>query len=273
MTNLSRFTPSETLLLTEGPFPTLRQFLKLTFIDLLAKQVIRTESSLGPALKDHSSNEDKYVVPGKNYYNYRSLPHEAMFIRVIEKYPNTKLLFRHMVQLSYKYAGSKNKYIRQLCKAPAMDGLVRQNFFQRLNGNVRLTPAGEQMKQQLLTELNELEETLPSLAQTDREAVTNIASRINGNIFLLASIPLTQWAFIDDQLLAQLNRSTLDKKEDVGEFAAGCSGCGTWDSYNDYSTSFDSGCGGSTGDGGSGCSGGDSGCGGSGCGGGCGGGD
>ncbi len=266
MTTLSRFTPAETLLLTEGTTPTLRQFLKLTFIDLFTKQVLKTE--LPPNDDLSNTRADKYVVPGKNYFTYAPLPHEVGFTRAFEKYPTTKLLFRHLVQLSYKHALTKNRFVRQVCKSPALDGLIRQNFFERLSGKITITPEGEVIKEKLNTEMTDLEQTLPLLVEENRDEAIETVRRLKGNLYLLVNIPFEKWDIIDKDLLTEVNKKTMDNRSN----SSGCGGgCGSWNSYNEYSSSFDSGCGSSDGNS-SGCSsGGDSGC--SGCGGGCGGGD
>jgi len=269
MTSLSRFTPAETLLLTEGTFPTLRQFLKLTFIDLFTKQVLKTEL---PGNDDLSNTRaDKYVVPGKNYLTYAPLAHEEGFTRAFEKYPTTKLLFRHLVQLAYKHTITKTRFVRQVCKSPALDGLIRQNFFERLSGKITITPEGGVIKDKLNTEMTHLEKILPQLVEENRDEAIETVRRLKGNLFLLVNIPFEKWDIIDKDLLAQVNKKAIDNRSNSSGCGAGCSGgCGSWDSYNEYSSSFDSGCGSSDGNS-SGCSSGvDSGC--SGCGG-CGGGD
>jgi len=279
MTTLSQFTPAETLLLSEGTFPTLRQLLKLTFIDLFFKQVIKTESSLGPEFKDLETGQEKYVVPGMNYYTYSPLPHEMAFLQPFEKYPSTKLLFRHFVQLAYKNVGGKNRYIRLLCNSNAVQGYVTQHFFQKITGRCSLTPEGKTVQQKLNAELNELETTLPGLIENSKDEAIAILKKIKGNVFLLVNIPFDKWDAIDKELMMQVNGTVkTDRNTMAGCSGGGCSGCSTWNSYSDYSNSFDSGCGGSDGNAGcggtSGCSSGDSG-GDSGCsgGGGCGGGD
>jgi hypothetical protein len=274
MTSLYRFTPAEVLLLTEGSFPTLRQFLKLTFIDLFTKQVLKTEPSPGTELNSNGISIDKYILPGKNYHTYTPLPHEEGFVRVFEKYPTTKLLFRHIVQLAFKHALSKNRFVRQICKSPPLEGLVRQNLFQRLNGKVTITVEGEVVKQKLIGEMEHFEKILPILIDENKEEAIEIAKRLKGNLFLLVNIPFEKWDIIDKDLLVQVNKRPTDNKDNAsGCGATGCGGggCGSWNSYDEYSSSFDSGCGASDGnssgggDSGGGCSG-DSGC--SGCGGG-----
>ncbi|MBL7747765.1 MAG: hypothetical protein JNM19_10085 [Chitinophagaceae bacterium] len=268
MTTLSRFTPAEILLLTEGTFPTLRQFLKLTFIDLFTKQVLKTE--LPPSDELNNTRADKYVVPGKNYLTYAPLPHEEGFTRAFEKYPTTKLLFRHLVQLAYKHTITKTRFVRQVCKSPALQGLVQQNFFQRLGGKITITTEGESVKERLNKEMIQLEKTLPVLIEENREELLGIAKQLKGNLFLLVNIPFEKWDIIDKDLLTEVNKRTMDNRSNSSGCGGGCSGgCGSWNSYNEYSSSFDSGCGSSDGNS-SGCSSGDSGC--SGCGG-CGGGD
>ncbi|MBC7875323.1 MAG: hypothetical protein H7Y01_15085 [Ferruginibacter sp.] len=166
---------------------------------------------------------------------------------------------------------NKKKFLNLLCQSYLLEGLIKQTFFQKLSGNLTLTEPGKIIKQKLTSELNDLERTLPLLIERDKQEALEILKKIKGNIFLLANIPFEKWDAIDKELLAQINRKTKNEKENPGGCGGGgYAGCGTWNSYNEYSSSFDSGCGSkdgnSTSSGDSGCSSGDSGC--SGCGGG-----
>ena len=261
MITLSSFTPAETLLITEGTFPSLRQLLKVTFIDLFFKQVIKTESSVGD---NKSSNSEKYILPGRNFYAYAPLPHEFVFIKVFEKYPNTHLLFRHVVELCYKNAGTKKKYLSLIKNSPSMQRLTKQTLLQKITGNFSFTNNAAIIKQKLNQELAKLERELPLLIEENKDEVVEIIKKIKGNLFLLVNIPFEKWDLIDKDILQQINNHSKDNKSYYGcGGGVGCSGCSTWNSFNDYSSSFDSGCGGSDGNSGGG---GDSGC--SGCGGG-----
>ncbi len=269
MTVLTQFTPAETLVLTNGSSATLRQLLKVTFLDLIMKQVLKTKSPTYELDAEGTNTAEKYVVPGGRFFGYPAKPHEQFLLQPFYDYPNTSLLFKYVVELSYKGTRSKGRFFAAICGSPAMEGLVTRSFFNKLFGTITITPAGREKAAELKKALQNAEERLPVLSRTNRSAALAMTALLGGAVLLLQADTLAGLDGLDRELLAGLEPHQ-PKPYDGG------SGCGSWNSVSDYSGSWDSGCGSSDGNssgcgGDSGCSsGGDSGC--SGCGG-CGGGD
>ncbi|TAD83256.1 MAG: hypothetical protein EAY75_15165 [Bacteroidetes bacterium] len=262
MKQLSKLSPAETLLVLQDKKASLRELLKVTFLDLLLKQVVRTFDLVQQPTVRNKDSGYKYVEIGKNFWTYQPLPHENIFLTPFQKSPSLQVLFRNMVKTGYQNAKSKGKFTSLLLQSPSMDTCFSRSILQSLFGGFSITLEGQELRNIVSAEILELENQLPSLILNEPEKAQDIMYAIKGNIFLVDNIEFDLLKQkIDNELLAEFN-----KRDDTNN-GGGCSGF-AWYGFDDYSDSFDSSCG--SGD--SGCAGG--GCGGGGCGGGgCGGGD
>jgi len=250
---LSKLSPAETLLVLQDKNASIKELLKITFMDLLLKQVVRTFEVQRQANSRDAVRIYKYIEIGKNFWTYQPLPHENIFLAPFQKSDSVQILFRHMVKMGYQNAKSESKLHNVLRQSPNLDRCFSRNIIQSLFGGFNITTDGQQLRNKVEAEISQLEKQLPPLILNDHQKALDILKVIKGNVFLLTNIEFDLLKQIDKELLAEMN------KRDNNSNDGGCSGC-TWDSFDNYSDSFDSNCSGD-----SGCSGGDSGCGGSGC--------
>lgn len=250
MKHLSKFLPTETLLLLEGKNAGIKELLKITFMDLYLKQVIEITTVSTQASSRDKIRYNKYVVRGKNFSSYKPHQHELVYLSPYQKSSSIKVLFQHLVQMGFQNAISESKYISVVRKSPTISNYFTTTIFQTLFGGFSLTQEGLELRTKIKAEITQLEKDLPGIIDSDMERALQILNSIGGNIFLLKNIDFSLLQQIDSELLAELN-----KKYTNHDGGSGCYGCSSWDS-------------GCTGYSSSGCSGG-SGC--SGCGGGCGG--
>lgn len=252
MKQLSKLSPAETLLVLQGENASIKELLKVTFMDLLLKQVIRTiEVHRQPSSRD-TVRIYNYVEAGKNFFTYQPLPHDDIFLAPFQKGDDVQILFRHLVKIGYQNAKSESKLHNILRQSPNIDRCFSQNIIQSLFKEFTITKVGQELRNTVEAEIAQLEEELPLLILNDHQKALDILKVIKGNIFLLANIEFDLLKQIDKELLAEMNR-----RDDNN--SGGCAGC-TWNIFDNYSDSFDSSCSGD-----SGCSSGCSGCGGSGC--------
>lgn len=253
MKNLSALTPAETLLVLEGQNATLKELLKLTFMDLLLKQVIQIEEVQRQPSQHDPVRIYKYVVAGKNFRSYQALNHESVFLEIFKKEFRVQVLFQNLVRIGFEKAKSQERYHASIIKSSVLNGHVTKSLVQTLMGGFTITPSGFELRKNLKTEIALLEKQFSNTLEKDPQKALEILRQIKGNIFLLTTIDFELMKQLDAELMEQFKEY---KRE---ESTSGCTGCTTW-------TSFDSGCSSSGCSGDSGCS---SGC--SGCGGGCGG--
>ncbi|MHB1278691.1 MAG: hypothetical protein ACYC1Q_09845, partial [Bacteroidia bacterium] len=76
MKHLSKFLPAETLLLLEDKNASIKELLKITFMDLLLKQVLELTTISKQASRREAVRYYKYVNRGKNFGKYTALKHE-----------------------------------------------------------------------------------------------------------------------------------------------------------------------------------------------------
>lgn len=259
MKYLSVLTPAEILILT-NEYATQRELLKITFIDLLFKQVLKTfEVERQPHVR-HEVRVYKYVGIGLNYKTYNSLNHERVFLSSFGTDNTIEILFRNLIKIAYQKAKTEKELKCDIIKSPTLKKCFSQNFFQRLFYSYSFTEYGIELKEKIQLEIQEVGKELSGVSNIENQKAIELIKIIGGNIFLLANVDYELLNQIDQDLGTEINKNTFS------DGGSGCSGC-SW-SFDDYSSSFDSGCGGDS------SSGGDSGCGSgcSGCGG-CGGGD
>lgn len=245
MKHLSALSPAETLLVLRDKNASIKEILKVTFMDLLLKQVLRTFEAQGQPSKKDAVGIYKYVEAGKNFVTYKPLQHENIFLAPFKKSASVQILFRNMVKMGYQNAKSQYNIHNMLRRSPNLDRCFSRSIIQSLTGGFSLTEDGKKLRKQLENERAQLETQLPPLIVNDHQKALDILKVIKGNIFLLSNIELDSLKQIDKELLAEMNKR--DYHNDDDSFL---------DSFDFYSDSFDSGCGG-----GSGCSG-CSGCGG-----------
>jgi hypothetical protein len=260
MTHLSELTPAEIYIITNENV-THQELLKLTFIDLLFKQVLKTfEVKRQPHIRQ-AIRIYKYVGIGQNFKNYKAKNHEKYFLSTFEKDNTIEILFRNLVKIGYQSSRTVLDFKNELIKSPALKKCFKQNIFQKFYYGYSFTEYGIELKRKIENEIAKINTKIPDLKNIENQKAIELIKVIGGNIFLLGNIDYDLLDQIDKDLATEIN------KNNYVDGGSGCSGC-SW-SFDDYSSSFDSGCSSGCSGCGSGCSGCGSGC--SGCGGGCGG--
>ncbi|MBT1697018.1 hypothetical protein KK083_09045 [Fulvivirgaceae bacterium PWU4] len=255
---LSKLTPAETLLIRDGSQAPVRELLKFTFMDLLLKQVLRAEDVERQLNLRDPVRTYKYVSRGENFPEHNILAHELTFLLPYRKNEDTRMLFRNCIQVGYENARSKRALHKTIRLSPELQNAFTASLIQKVFGEYEHTAHGLLLKQQVESEIRQLERELPPLIATDREKAMEKLKIIGGNVFLLQGLNFAVLKVIDEAFAETF----------IPESTSSCGG--SWTTFNTYSDDFDS----ASDSNGNGCSSGDSsGCGSgdSGCGGGCGG--
>jgi hypothetical protein len=252
MKYLSELTPAELLILTKENV-THQELLKITFIDLLLKRVLKTfEVEKQPHIREEVRIY-KYVGIGQNYNNYNSLNHERLFLSIFDTDNTIEMLFRNLVKIAYQKSKTLKDLKNDLIKTPTLKKCFSQNIFQRIFYGYSFTEYGTELKRKVKKEIQDLGNQLSDVSTIENQKAIELIKIIGANIFLLVNIDYELLNQIDQDLGIEINRSN---SSDGG---SGCSGC----SFDNYSSSFDSGCSSDSGcSGDSGCGSGCSGCGG-----------
>jgi hypothetical protein len=246
MQYLLQLTPAEVYILTNAK-ATHREYLKITFIDLLFKQVLKTfEVERQPHIS-HKVRIYTYVTSGPNFKNYKFRNHERFFLDTFEQDDSIEILFRNMVKIGYQKSRTLASFKNELIKTPILQKCFSQNIFHKIFYRYRLTEYGNDLKRKVEKEIQSLNSKFTSLDTIDNQEALALIKVIGGNIFLLEYITYDLLDEIDSELAALMNR------KEVNSDGSGCSGCTS--SFDNYSSDFDSGCSSnSSSGGGSGCS-------------------
>lgn len=175
---LEKFTPAENYLILENSKASLKELLKLTMLDLLLKKVIITEIVV---VKSDERSPDRtltYVKSCINFQSYQPKSHEEIFLSIFQADPDNKILFKHLVKMSYDEAESTRNFVYHLI----LNHSETSNLFEpgKMFRIIRLNDAGRRAKIQIGKDLNEL-----------KSAVINdtaVLTKVNGNLFLINNL-------------------------------------------------------------------------------------
>jgi len=279
---LREIKPAEGLLLLELGRASLPKLIRVTFVDLLLRKVLRLESA-EPGMPAHH----RQVAAGPAFANYPASPHEQHLLWFFRNAPETRIQPRHLVRAAQRRLRNRKALHATLAQAPWLRGVLTQSVWQRLLDRYDLTPAGDGVRLSLKTELAELDRYLPHWVETNPAKVVEVLESIRGNVMLLAPQTLRLLAGAAEDARRQQSLEENYAWNDSSwiifsdfSYNDGSSGDSNW--FLDDSSDAGDGGGGDSGGGDSGgegdsgggdSGGGDSGCGGSSCGGACGGGD
>jgi len=222
---LEKFTPAENYLLLENSKATIKGLLKLTMLDLLLKGVISTENVVVRADERSPERILIYVHAGINFQPYQPKAHEEIFLDIFQANPDNKVLFEHLVKISY----DKAKSIRNLVYNQILTHSETSNLFntRKMFVVVDLNDSGRLAKIQLQKDLNNL---LSSLIDDP-----SLLTRVNGNLFLMNIIDSDFLTKIDQELDNRDSKTSSIGKSSFSRYRV------TYDSFSsDFDSSFDS---------------------------------
>lgn len=253
METLNQRTPAENLLLLQEKEVQMKDLLKLTYLDLCLKGVLKSVELVYPATRTNNERVYEGVSTGQAFQSHKALPHEHIFLMPFKSNPESKILFRNYIKMVIHEADLRIFYIHaKIGECVEMKGLLKTTVFHRLFGKVNLTTKGKLIQEQIGADLEGLNKELTN-STNQADLLARYLKTMNGNLFLLNN----QY---EDLLNGLDNELTLAMKQySVSNYDAGCSGFmawGTWDTFSDgFDSGFDAGGGCSGGSGCSGCSG------------------
>ena len=228
---LSKLKPAETILIMEGSKSEMSELLKLTFLDLLIKQVLETSILSQRRNESYKAGLYKYVTKGRNFQHYNPFSHELVFLSPYRKSGSIKVLIQHLIRMGFQNAGSRSEYFSLLRNLPNMRLYFKQNLFQSLFGSFSLSQEGRILRDQLKEEIVKLEKDLPLLIVRNKEKALQILNSIGGNILLLKNIDIVLLNQLEPEIIAETIREFRNadhygfSESGCTNFSSGCSGC------------------------------------------------
>ncbi|GAB3833347.1 hypothetical protein [Hymenobacter jeollabukensis] len=269
---LARFSPAEILILQRMAQAPVRHMLRLTFADLVLRDVLRLENRPFQASPYDPPAPCYYVRPGDAWLAHRPRPHELPLLQVLPE-ARQMILLRHYVGVLLEELPAPPNFRQLVTEAPGLQGCVRRNGWHKLVQSFALTDQGIDLG---IILRQETEALMAQVAAGDPDMV-QLLPPLYGSALLAGMAPPPELHLFDQELLRAL-RAQREQRFSSSDWAAGIGGCGGHSSSDgsdspggggaDFGGGH-SGGGGASGDfgGDSGCSSGCSGCSGSGCGG------
>ncbi|QYJ67985.1 hypothetical protein [Flavobacterium litorale] len=207
MKQLTQLTPAEVLLITKNEDVTLEELLKVTFIDLLLKQVLQVIE-----IEKKITNRDGvwmfiYIKQGSNFHKYNALKHEDIFIKPFIDNRNSEVLFRNFVKITYQSAKNKMLYKSSIYKSLNIKNYFDRNIFQRIFGKATITSLGIRVKIEVKKEIENLEKELPELTVNNPSKAYSIVNSILGCVVLIKTFDMSMLKEVDKDLLEEFHRN------------------------------------------------------------------
>ncbi|GAB1855335.1 hypothetical protein MHTCC0001_01680 [Flavobacteriaceae bacterium MHTCC 0001] len=224
---LSKTTPAETLLIKDCNSAKLKDLMKLTFMDLLLKKVIKIiEVDKKAHSRDKYIRTYTYLIAGKNFKIYKPKKHELIYLSPFEKNESIQILLKHFIKMAYDFSNGSWSYKKSIRGSKEINLYFKDSFLSNLFRQVQLTNNGDNVKNQISNYLNDIDKEIVHLLHNDKEKALELLLNIGGNIFLLKNL--------DFQLLKEIDKNLINQKRTGNTFVDDSdSDIGVW-SYMDF---------------------------------------
>lgn len=204
MTYLEKFTPAEAYLILNQNQQLQKQVLKITFKELILKEVLKLETVVKTSKNGKRKTTYKYVKTGSVFNSYKHLTNEAPLLEPFRAKSKVRLLLKNYVRLIYDASGGFNSYIwNGMIKQPKLRPFFRANIFYWIIGKTKLTKLGESTKMNLMNELADIEEKLTFLIDQDQKRAAQLVKDIGAHLFLI-NIDFKKFKHLDQYLFTNL---------------------------------------------------------------------
>jgi hypothetical protein len=178
--HLGELSPAETALILFGMDAPFDDLFRLTFIDLIYRNVLDFEKISHQASPEDELRTYIYIKKGTAFENYTPLLHELIFVNPF-KDQFEKILLRTTVKIANDNVCTSGWYRNQIIKNGRLNEFIHQSFIQKILGKFSLTVQGIELKTVLTSEL----ENLKQILQENPDLITEVVKTLNGNLFLI----------------------------------------------------------------------------------------
>ncbi len=176
---LSKLTPAETHYIANFPKGKIQDFVRLTFSDLLLKQVLYLSAEQG--IEDSS-----FVCRGKQFLNYKPLKHETILTQPFTEDATLNISLMNLIKIAYeKIRGTDYKYYYLYSERLA--SYFKQNILLKGIGLRVLNKEGLVLQQKIREFFSTIEREVEA-KQFSIEHIANKVLPIKGNILLLPTL-------------------------------------------------------------------------------------
>ncbi|MEY8778846.1 hypothetical protein AB9K32_00340 [Allomuricauda sp. XS_ASV26] len=147
---LTDLSPAE-ILLIENPQVKVDKLARVTFFDLILKEVLKIETNEKASKKD---KKNPTVSLGKSFNSYKPLKHESIFLSVFTKDNELKVKLSNLLKTAFeKIKNSEDYKLKYIYSDHRMKRYFKSNFFQRLFGVKVISENGINVQKEIKREL------------------------------------------------------------------------------------------------------------------------
>jgi hypothetical protein len=231
---MESFLPAEILLILHEDLVEYNDMLKITFMDLIFKEVLDFET-VTKYSKSSKVRYFNYVTIGAKYDSYAPLKHESIYLSPFQKSRSIRILLSHLIQIGTQNAKSKNKYISSVKHSERLNLCFEKRFHHYIFWGFSRSTKGKQYFDKLTIEMSESERELREMVIKDPDRLPEILNTLKVNVFLMKNIEIDLLIKMKIEILNKvipLVNVTFYRKIVSsgggcgGTSCSGCSGCG-----------------------------------------------
>lgn len=242
---LSQISPAQTKLIIDNNSISLKNLMKLTFMDLILKKVLKikeVEEKAHP--NDKYVREYTYIIPGENFKNYKPKVFESIFLSPFTKSPEIQIQFKIYIKLIYDNSKGRWNYKKTVKNTSEIEPYFKSSFFINLFRQVKLTQKGHKLNTELKDFLYKTDAEIIDLLENNKKEALELLKNIGGNIFLLKNLDFEMLKKINKELSNQQKHSNSNTYVDDNDdwlFFSSYNNDYMYDSYfNDFDSTIDS---------------------------------
>ncbi|WP_452599038.1 hypothetical protein [Pontimicrobium sp. MEBiC01747] len=201
---LSQITPAQTKLIIDNNSVALKNLMKLTFMDLVLKKVLKIKEVEQKAhSRDKHTRAYTYIIPGKNFNSYKPKVFESVFLSPFYKSPEIQIQFKTYIKLIYDNSKGRWNYKKTVKNTSEIKPYFKSTFFINLFKQIKLTPEGHKLNTALKDYLYKIDSEIINLLENNKKKALELLENIGGNIFLLKNLDFEMLKKLDKELSNQ----------------------------------------------------------------------
>lgn len=217
MENIARFSPAETLLLTEGTKAPLKRFFELTLKDLVLREVLSLRTAYKRMLPT-DAEETKFVYLGTGARWGQALkPHEQVFVPASWRQKGEEMQAELLRKIALEQAGGYKGLRQKVMQSAVVKDFFDVGWWAGLWNAVPLTASGRTLQTRLQAWLSTCQTQLRN-PDTPQETQAALLKSLGSNVLLL-DIPGPVLQYLHEHLTEKVpRRQAVEEVEDDSFF-------------------------------------------------------
>ncbi len=205
---LTQLTPAEVLLLRNLDKASLKELCKVTFMDLIVRQVLQIADT--PEHEEaEATAENIFIEIGSRFNEKEYHPHETPFLAPYLRNDTLSISLKGLIREAVNRLDRQRKnFIALLRTSPMVAKGFKNGWWYRFMNILSLTPEGKEMKKAVEEAIEDLQTQLPELIEKEPQQATELIKRLGGNVFLLDNFDFQILNTLDEGFRKQISMYT-----------------------------------------------------------------